>query len=40
MKEMTGSGIFSAQGANGDSETGSGDSNPPSKTSLRMYQVS
>uniref|UniRef100_A0A0E0CMB9 DUF4057 domain-containing protein n=1 Tax=Oryza meridionalis TaxID=40149 RepID=A0A0E0CMB9_9ORYZ len=38
MKEMTGSGIFSAQGANGDSETGSGDSNPPSKTSLRMYQ--
>ncbi|XP_006647410.1 uncharacterized protein LOC102703279 [Oryza brachyantha] len=37
MKEMTGSGIFSAQSA-GDSETGSGASNPPSKTSLRMYQ--
>uniref|UniRef100_A0A0D9VHF7 DUF4057 domain-containing protein n=1 Tax=Leersia perrieri TaxID=77586 RepID=A0A0D9VHF7_9ORYZ len=38
MKEMNGSGIFSAPGENGGSETGSDASNPPSKTSIRMYQ--
>lgn len=40
MKEMTGSGIFAARSENGDSESGSGASNPPNKTALRMYQVS
>ncbi|KAE8709823.1 hypothetical protein F3Y22_tig00110328pilonHSYRG00567 [Hibiscus syriacus] len=38
MKEMTGSGIFAANGENDEAETGSAnpDSNP--KTGLRMYQ--
>lgn len=40
MKEITGSGIFAAHSENGDSETGPGASNPPNKTSVRMYQVS
>lgn len=38
MKEMTGSGIFAAAGANGASETTA--MNSTNKTGLRMYQVS
>lgn len=37
---MTGSGIFAANGENGESETDSSLSNPDNKTALRMYQVS
>lgn len=37
MKEITGSGIFAANGENDESESGS--ANPPNKTGLRMYQV-
>lgn len=38
MKEITGSGIFVANGEDDTSEAGS--ANPPSnKTGLRMYQV-
>ncbi|KAL3845797.1 hypothetical protein ACJIZ3_003200 [Penstemon smallii] len=38
MKEMTGSGIFKANGANGTSETEEADQTPVNKTGLRMYQ--
>ena len=40
IKEITGSGIFAAHNEDGDSDTASGASNPPNKTSVRMYQVS
>lgn len=40
LREMTGSGIFAANGENGESETDSSLSNPDNKTALRMYQVS
>lgn len=39
MKEMTGSGIFAAPGETDNPEAGSGLTNPPNKTALRMYQV-
>ncbi|MBA0823414.1 hypothetical protein Goarm_020148, partial [Gossypium armourianum] len=38
MKEMTGSGIFAANGENDESELGSANPTPNSKTGLRMYQ--
>ncbi|KAB2096818.1 hypothetical protein ES319_A01G130400v1 [Gossypium barbadense] len=38
MKEMTGSGIFAANGENDESELGSANPIPNSKTGLRMYQ--
>ncbi|XP_022766384.1 uncharacterized protein LOC111311275 isoform X1 [Durio zibethinus] len=38
MKEMTGSGIFAANGENDESEPGSANPTPNSKTGLRMYQ--
>ncbi|KAK8580328.1 hypothetical protein V6N13_143439 [Hibiscus sabdariffa] len=38
MKEMTGSGIFAANGENDDSEPGSANSISNSKTGIRMYQ--
>jgi hypothetical protein len=38
-KRNTGSGIFAAHSEDGDSDTGSGASNPPNKTSARVYQV-
>ena len=39
MKEITGSGIFVADGENDAAEAGSANP-PPNKTGLRMYQVS
>jgi hypothetical protein len=39
IKEISGSGIFAAHSEDGDSDTGSGASNPPNKTSARVYQV-
>nr|KJB59083.1 hypothetical protein B456_009G238100 [Gossypium raimondii] len=38
MKEMTGSGIFAANGENDELEPGSANSIPNGKTGLRMYQ--
>ncbi|KAK3230864.1 hypothetical protein Dsin_002745 [Dipteronia sinensis] len=38
MKEMTGSGIFAGSGENDESESGSANPTPGSKTGLRMYQ--
>lgn len=38
IKEIAGSGIFAAHSEDGDSDNGSGSSNPPNKTSVRMYQ--
>ncbi|KAE8653902.1 hypothetical protein F3Y22_tig00117056pilonHSYRG00459 [Hibiscus syriacus] len=38
MKEMTGSGIFAANGENDESEQGSANPSSNSKTGLRMYQ--
>ncbi|XP_012067856.1 uncharacterized protein LOC105630599 isoform X2 [Jatropha curcas] len=38
MKEMTGSGIFGANGEDDTSESGTANSTPNSKTGLRMYQ--
>ncbi|XWS15017.1 hypothetical protein CRYUN_Cryun35bG0058600 [Craigia yunnanensis] len=38
MKEMTGSGIFAANGENDESEPGSANPTPNNKTGLRMYQ--
>ncbi|KAK8649114.1 hypothetical protein V6N13_129850 [Hibiscus sabdariffa] len=38
MKEMTGSGIFAANGENDESEQGSANPTSNSKTGLRMYQ--
>nr|CAD1825155.1 unnamed protein product [Ananas comosus var. bracteatus] len=38
LREMTGSGIFAANGENSESETDSSLSNPDNKTALRMYQ--
>lgn len=40
MKEMTGSGIFAGSEENDESESGSANPTPGSKTGLRMYQVS
>jgi hypothetical protein len=40
MKEMTGSGIFAANGENDLAESGSANPTANSKTGLRMYQVS
>ncbi|XWS23878.1 hypothetical protein CRYUN_Cryun28dG0053200 [Craigia yunnanensis] len=40
MKEMTGSGIFAANGENDESEPGSANPTPNNKTGLRMYQQS
>jgi len=39
MKEMTGSGIFAANGEDDTAESGSANPIPNSKTGLRMYQV-
>lgn len=39
MKEMTGSGIFAANGENDTSETGGATPTPNNKTGIRMYQV-
>ncbi|KAB5557097.1 hypothetical protein DKX38_008006 [Salix brachista] len=39
MKEMTGSGIFAANGEDDAAESGSANPTPNSKTGLRMYQV-
>ena len=39
MKEMTGSGIFAANGENDESEPGSANPTPNNKTGIRMYQV-
>lgn len=39
MKEMIGSGIFAASGETDNSDASSGATNPPNKTTLRMYQV-
>ncbi|XVF39505.1 hypothetical protein PTKIN_Ptkin01aG0040000 [Pterospermum kingtungense] len=38
MKEMTGSGIFAANGENEESEQGDANSTPNNKTGVRMYQ--
>uniref|UniRef100_A0A0A9HJP2 DUF4057 domain-containing protein n=1 Tax=Arundo donax TaxID=35708 RepID=A0A0A9HJP2_ARUDO len=38
IKEMTGSGIFAGSSETDGSEDGSGATNPPNKTTLRMYQ--
>lgn len=38
MKEITGSGIFAANGENDTPESGSANP-PPNKTGVRMYQV-
>ncbi|XWS21518.1 hypothetical protein CRYUN_Cryun30bG0061000 [Craigia yunnanensis] len=38
MKEMTGSGIFAANGENDESEPGSANPTPNNKTGIRMYQ--
>lgn len=38
IKEITGSGIFASHCEDGDSDTGSGASDPPNRTSVRMYQ--
>ncbi|OMO93802.1 hypothetical protein CCACVL1_06340 [Corchorus capsularis] len=38
MKEMTGSGIFAANGENEESEEGSANPTPNNKTGIRMYQ--
>ncbi|MBA0869439.1 hypothetical protein Goshw_028128 [Gossypium schwendimanii] len=40
MKEMTGSGIFAADGENDESEPGSANPTPNNKTAIRMYQQS
>ena len=40
MKEMTGSGIFAANGENEESESGSANPASNNRTGLRMYQVS
>ncbi|XP_034604925.1 uncharacterized protein [Setaria viridis] len=39
MKEMIGSGIFAASGETDNSDASSGATNPPNKTTLRMYQT-
>lgn len=39
LREITGSGIFAAEGENGASETGSAAANGNNKTGLRIYQV-
>ena len=39
MKEMTGSGIFAANGEDDAAESGSANPTPNSKTGIRMYQV-
>jgi hypothetical protein len=39
MKEMTGSGIFGGSSETDNSDASSGATNPPNKTTLRMYQV-
>uniref|UniRef100_A0A7N1A3R6 DUF4057 domain-containing protein n=1 Tax=Kalanchoe fedtschenkoi TaxID=63787 RepID=A0A7N1A3R6_KALFE len=38
LKEITGSGIFTAHEENGESEAGAGDATPNGKTGSRMYQ--
>ena len=40
MKEMTGSGIFTANGEDEEDETGNGNLTPNARTGIRMYQVS
>ena len=39
MKEMTGSGIFVANGETEEEESGNASATPINKTGLRMYQV-